>query len=177
MQSSSFMPVVDDNAQVIVLGSMPGTASIDAQQYYGHPRNAFWPIMQALFAGVESDGFAVAASLSYADKLNMLRDNGVAVWDVMASCYRPGSLDASIEEATIVPNDFNSIFAKYANINSVVFNGLKAAQSFRRYVRPSLATDYSRLQYYDLPSTSPAHAAMSFEKKLEQWQQIRRCLA
>jgi len=156
----SFPPVADRGARVLILGSMPGVASLRAGQYYAHPRNAFWPILATLLEW--PDG------LAYNERLVRLRRSGIALWDVLQSCIRPGSLDADIEEASIVPNDFAAFLACHDGIDRVFFNGSKAEQAFRRHVLPGLRCD-GRLACRRLPSTSPAHAARGFDEKLQAW--------
>ncbi|MBV7482712.1 DNA-deoxyinosine glycosylase [Bordetella sp. BOR01] len=148
-------------ARILVLGSMPGVASLRRQQYYAHPRNAFWPIAAAVF------GFDAGAG--YAERVAALAAAGVALWDVLQACDRAGSLDADIDEATAEPNDFDAFFRAHPGIARVYFNGAKAAALYRRRVLPRLV-DGGRLQYLDLPSTSPAHAAMSLQDKSAAWQ-------
>ncbi len=160
----SFAPISAPDARVLVLGSMPGQASLDAQRYYAHPRNAFWPIMSALFE--------IDASANYAMRCRALQASGVAVWDVLRSCERPGSLDADIVEATIEANDFAGFFAQHPSIRHVFFNGAKAEAAYRRYVLRALASPYASLPVTRLPSTSPAHAAMRVPQKLEQWRVV-----
>lgn len=153
---------------MLVLGSMPGVRSLQAEQYYAHPRNAFWPIMGALF------GFD--ARLPYAARCERLTRAGVAVWDVLRACHRPGSLDQHIEESTIEVNDFNEFLRRHDAIARVFFNGAKAEQAWRRYVAPGL--DIGRnLVTRRLPSTSPAHAAMGFDAKLAAWRVMRQSAA
>jgi len=155
-----FAPLAGPGARVLVLGSMPGVASLRQQQYYAHPRNAFWPIAAAVF------GFDAEAA--YARRVAALTAAGVALWDVLRACERPGSLDADIDPATAEPNDFDAFFRAHPGIVRVCFNGGKAAALFRRRVLPRLAVDGPR-QYLDLPSTSPAHAAMNLHDKLAAW--------
>ena len=138
---------------------MPGRDSLAAGQYYAHPRNLFWPIMAAML------GFT--AQTPYRDRLRALRDARIALWDVMRSCKRAGSLDASIEAATIQANDFSSFFLAHRRIGRVFFNGSTAQATYLRHVLPSVTS--LDLQYTLLPSTSPAHAALSYEKKLATW--------
>nr|HRM71210.1 DNA-deoxyinosine glycosylase [Thauera phenylacetica] len=127
----SFAPQFRADARVLVLGSMPGTASLAAAQYYAHPRNAFWPIMGALFgAGPE---------LPYAQRLERLASAGVALWDVIGRCERAGSLDSAIAPASIEANDFAGLFAACPGIDHVFFNGAAAEAAFRRHVRSRVA--------------------------------------
>lgn len=161
---SGFAPVLGRGPRILILGSMPGSASLDAMQYYAMPRNAFWPIMEALFGA----GFA----LPYPQRLEKLKQNRVALWDVLGSCIRPGSLDASIDMRSIVVNDFSRLLAENPGIDRVFFNGKKAAELFGRHVVPKLSAKHSALQLTTLPSTSPAHAAMNFADKLAAWQVV-----
>ncbi|PIP02602.1 MAG: DNA-deoxyinosine glycosylase [Zetaproteobacteria bacterium CG12_big_fil_rev_8_21_14_0_65_54_13] len=152
------------DATTLILGSMPGRKSLDEQQYYAHPRNAFWPIMGELL------GFS--AELAYEERLALLRSNGIALWDVAHQCIRPGSLDSAIKLQSVVTNDFETFFDSHPQIRAVCFNGRKAADLYQRRVVHKLARAYANLPQYCLPSTSPAHAAISFDNKLAQWQQI-----
>ncbi|MDQ5917613.1 MAG: hypothetical protein QG660_724 [Pseudomonadota bacterium] len=155
----SFLPVAQADARVLVLGSMPGVASLSAGQYYAHRRNAFWPIMGALL------GFDPAAP--YVQRLAALQAAHIAVWDVLQSCSRTGSLDASIARASEVANDFPRFFRQHPHIAHVFFNGTAAEAAFRRHVLPQLAQ--SGLAMTRLPSTSPANASFSFDRKLAEW--------
>lgn len=159
--SYSFPPLVGKAPKVLVLGSMPGVASLEAQQYYAHPRNAFWPIMEALFD--------LDIGASYEERCQQLTEAGVAVWDVLKACHRPGSLDQHIDPDSIEANDFNVFLSQHPDIQAVCFNGSKAEQVFRRSVLANLSV-VPILE--KLPSTSPAHAAMRFEQKLEAWRRI-----
>ncbi|MEH6650794.1 MAG: DNA-deoxyinosine glycosylase [Motiliproteus sp.] len=163
-QASSFDPVITDGAQVLILGSMPGLRSLEAQQYYAHPRNAFWPIMAELF------GFDSA--LPYDERLRLLQIQRVALWDVLADCYRPGSLDSAIVESSIQANDFPTLLQRYPTLKAICFNGAKAEQSFRKHVRPLLGDSAEEITFQRLPSTSPAHASLSYDQKLCQWQVV-----
>jgi len=138
---------------------MPGRDSLAARQYYAHPHNAFWKIMAAML------GFD--PRMPYRSRLKALRDARIALWDVMRSCKRAGSLDARIEAATIQPNDFRSFFAVHKRIERVFFNGSTAEATYLRHVLPSVIS--LDLHYTRLPSTSPAHAALSYAKKLAAW--------
>jgi TDG/mug DNA glycosylase family protein len=159
-----FPAIADSRAVVLILGSMPGIASLEKNQYYGLPRNAFWRIMGDLVgAGPEQ---------SYAARLDVLKNNGIALWDVLASCNRPGSLDSAIDEKSIKTNDFQSLLEDCPNLQQIFFNGRKAESIFMRRVAPTLAPDYPNIGYTPLPSTSPAMAALSYQQKLEAWSAI-----
>jgi hypoxanthine-DNA glycosylase len=140
---------------------MPGVRSLTANQYYAHPRNAFWRVMAEIF------DFDVA--LPYERRLESLKTSGIALWDVLYACIRSGSLDSSIRKGSRVPNDFQSFFSQHPDIKLVCFNGAEAEKSYNNYVLPALAIN--GLKYVRLPSTSPAHAALSFEKKVALWRE------
>jgi hypoxanthine-DNA glycosylase len=161
---SSFAAATSPDATVLILGSMPGVRSLQARQYYAHPRNSFWPIMGALF------GFDPA--IPYARRLDALRRSRIALWDVLASCVRPGSLDSAIESGSRVPNDFDAYFEDHRSVQLVCFNGAEAETSFRRQVEPRLQRTLPRC--VRLPSSSPAHAALNFEQKLAAWEALIR---
>ena len=158
----SFPPVATPSAHTLILGSMPGEASLRAGQYYAHPRNLFWPILGELTGA--------HPTLPYAERLRCLETAGVALWDVLQCCEREGSLDTRIDTRTIVPNDFPGFLAAHPQITRVFFNGAMAETSFRRHVLKSLAT--RQLEYQRLPSTSPANAAFSFARRLEAWRSV-----
>ncbi len=159
-----FQPIAAPGARVLVLGSMPSVASLAAQQYYGHPRNAFWPLIEALF-GVPRDA-------PYAERCARLAAHRVAVWDVLAACRREGSLDAAIEPGSIEVNDFQGFLAGQPGIAHVFFNGGTAEAVFRRRVLPGLGARAAALALARLPSTSPAHAGRSLEQKLAVWRAL-----
>ncbi len=161
----SFPPVAATDAQVLILGSMPGSRSLEMRQYYAQPRNAFWPIMGSLFdAGPE---------LRYAERLTALKSHRVALWDVLLSCERQGSLDTAICAATVVPNDFVAFFRRHRRIRHVFFNGATAAAMFRRRVLPGLGQPLGGIVYGTLPSTSPAHASLTREQKIRRWSVVK----
>ncbi len=160
-----FPAVADAHSRVLILGSMPGTRSLEAQQYYAHPRNAFWPIMEALFG--------IPAAADYPQRLEALLASRVALWDTLGQCRRQGSLDGNIEAASEIANDFNDLFRRCPSIGHVFFNGAKAEASFRKHVLPDLQLGGRELRYQRLPSTSPAHAALSFDEKLARWRIVR----
>lgn len=161
-QVSSFSPVIDKNALVLILGSMPGVESLDKQQYYANPRNQFWKIVFALFDSlVEED---------YEKRLSFLNSKRIAIWDVIANCYREGSLDSNIRDEEV--NDFDWLFEEYPNIKYVVFNGAKAYESFRKRVG---FASFSQVIFTKMTSTSPANT-ISFENKLKEWKVVREYL-
>ena len=155
----SFAPVAARNAKVLILGSIPGRASLAAGQYYAHRQNAFWGIVCRLLA--------IDPASPYPARIRALRTSRIALWDVLNSCVRPGSLDSRIERETA--NDFTAFFRRHPDIAHVFFNGAKAEASFRRHVLSSVQRP---LRYARLPSTSPAHASAPFERKLEAWRAI-----
>ncbi len=160
-----FAPIVSGNPKVLILGSMPSEASLLSQQYYGHPRNAFWPIISVLFC---SD-----PELCYQRRKEVLIENRIAVWDVLQSCNRKGSLDSNINLATIITNDFAGFFTEYKGIKRVFFNGKMAEKLYRKHILPALNHRFPYLEYQCLPSTSPAYASLNFEQKIEAWKMIK----
>ena len=159
----SFEPVIGSNPRVIILGSMPGIASLEAVQYYAHPRNAFWPIMGALF---EFDH-----EVDYDARIGEIRKLPIILWDSLQSCHRPGSLDSSIDVASARANDFPGLLQRFPEIRAIFFNGATSEKYFRRLALPKLPAG-SEIELLRLPSTSPAHAGMSFEQKLAAWRRI-----
>jgi double-stranded uracil-DNA glycosylase len=156
---AGFAPLGDDRATVLVLGSMPSVASLEAGQYYGHSRNAFWPLMAEMF-GFDSE-------LSYEQRAQAVADHGIAIWDVLQSCQRPGSLDSDIQKGSEVANPFGQFFRTHAHLRVLVFNGRKSEQLYRRLVLPQHpATSLATLC---MPSTSPAMASLDFTGKLQKW--------
>jgi double-stranded uracil-DNA glycosylase len=155
----SFPAIATAEARILILGSMPGAASLEANEYYAHPRNAFWPIMAAVF------GFDPA--VPYRERVAALMAARIAVWDVLKACRRSGSLDSDIEPDSIEVNDFAALFEAHPDITRVCFNGGTAERYFQRFV-PAILTRPD-LHYTRLPSTSPAHAAMSLADKAEAW--------
>ena len=158
----SFAPIEGNKAKLLILGSMPGEASLQADEYYAHPRNAFWPIM--------GDLVGAGTSLPYEMRIQKLESAGIALWDVLASCIRHSSMDADIEPDSICTNDFASFFLKHPFITQVFFNGAMAEQFFLRHVQHSLGS--RQLNCRRLPSTSPANASMRYEQKLGAWKVI-----
>ncbi len=161
-QSVCFNAEITKNCRFLVLGSMPGKVSLLEQAYYAHPRNTFWPIMSRVFN--------FSADLTYQEKLIQLNEAGVGLWDVIAACYREGSLDSAIQPNGLQINDFAACFRLYPNLGKVLLNGQKAAQLFIKKALPELEKAGFELQYSIMPSTSPAFASMTFDQKLVQWQ-------
>lgn len=154
-----FEAIADCNAEILILGSMPGQESLAAGQYYANRRNAFWKIMAELL-GFDQDS-------RYEDRLRELKSARIALWDVMQSCTRVGSLDVRIDAGSITVNDFQSFFRTHDKIHAVFFNGAKAESAYRQYVLPTVSA--VPISYSRLPSTSPAHASLSYEQKLQAW--------
>jgi len=148
---------------------MPGRRSLDEQQYYGHPQNVFWRVMGEITQ--------VEASEDYESRVNGLNRAGIAVWDVIKSCVRPGSLDADIEANSINVNNFEKFYRQHQQIKAVFLNGGKAAQEYKRRVLPTLTERHVGLPTVQLLSTSPANARFSFEQKKTNWFALRACLA
>lgn len=162
MQVQCLQPLVGQDPVLLILGTMPGNASLSAKQYYAHPRNSFWKIL--------TDLRVLEEGLTYEQRISALTTANIAVWDVISTCVRPGSLDANIEKHGLMTNDFQRFFSQYQTINQVFFNGSQAEQCFNRFVRPTLNTH--AMTYCRLPSTSPANASISYPIKLEAWRAI-----
>jgi hypoxanthine-DNA glycosylase len=151
-------PIIDVGARVLILGNMPSVMSLGEQEYYANPRNAFWRIIGEIF-GFAADG-------PYDARTAALTAHGIAVWDVLRSCRRVGSLDSAVERDSMVPNDFGRLFSEHPTIRRVFFNGAAAERNFNRLVRVA-----PLLQCQRLPSTSPAQT-MRYEDKLAAWRVI-----
>ena len=156
----SFPPVVDQNTRVLILGSLPGEASLAATQYYAHPRNAFWRLLETVLD-------APLVSLPYADRLTTLQQRGVGLWDVVAEAERRGSLDAAILNPSA--NDLLALVKTLPALRAVAFNGGTSAKLGARLLAPVA----DRIETVALPSSSPAHAARSFAEKAEMWGVLR----
>ena len=164
-QIYSFPPIENPAARVLVLGSMPGVMSLRLQQYYGHPQNAFWRVMGEVL------GFDATAG--YDERVRALLKRKVALWDVLASCVREGSLDSNISPTGILVNDFAAFLKTHPHVQRVCFNGAKAESLYRKQVLPHLATKRV-IEYLRLPSTSPAHAGTRFAEKVRAWRIVAR---
>ncbi len=161
---NSFPPVIAEVAKVIILGSIPGIASLKQQQYYAHPRNTFWYIL--------SRYFNVEMPTSYEARIALVCQHNIALWDVLRSCERSGSLDANIDGGTIAINNFGALYEEKNRIRAVLFNGAKAEAIYKRHVLPSLDMRHQSLQLFRLPSTSPAMASLSKEEKYQAWSNV-----
>ena len=148
-------------ARILILGSMPGIASLRARQYYAHPRNRFWPVMEALFG--------VPFSLAYEDRVAALTAQGVALWDVLRACERPGSLDSRIVRGTEVPNEIGALLDRHPRLRVIALNGGAAREAFRRSVVPALGARLEAVRVLGLPSTSPANAGMGLAAMRAAW--------
>ena len=159
----SFAPVVGKRPRILILGSMPGIASLKAVQYYAHPRNAFWPIMAELFA--------IDATADYAGRIAQIETKPVVLWDTLKRCYRAGSLDSAIARDSVEANDIPGLLREYPEINTVACNGASSADYFLRLVLPELAA-IRQVELLKMPSTSPANAGMTFAQKLDSWRRL-----
>jgi TDG/mug DNA glycosylase family protein len=164
-----FPPILGGRPRVLILGSMPSVASLEKYQYYAKPQNAFWRIMGELFGA--------GPDLPYEQRTELLAKQGIAVWDVLASCERPGSLDSAIKMQTATANDFAALLLEQPGIAHVFFNGKKAEEVFRKRSLAAVEQVRPELKFTSLPSTSPAMASLRFEDKLLQWQSVYRVLS
>jgi hypoxanthine-DNA glycosylase len=142
---------------------MPGIASLEAVQYYAHPRNAFWPIM--------ADLFDIDATADYSGRIAQISQKPVVLWDTLKCCYRPGSLDSAIERDSVEANDIPGLLQQYEQIHAVACNGATSVNYFRKLVLPELAAT-SAIELLKMPSTSPANAGMNFAQKLAAWRRL-----
>jgi len=156
-------PIVSANTRLLILGSFPGVASLRAQQYYGHPHNQFWKILQAIWPAHPM----ATGEGGYPQRCQWLLDRGLGLWDVYASCERAGSLDSAIRNAQV--NDFASLKAHCPQLKLIAHNG---GESYKhaKLVRSSLGVEHFPL--VKLPSTSPANASWSLERKLAAWREV-----
>lgn len=163
-----FPPIADKEATILILGSMPGEESLQKNEYYANSRNAFWKIMASLFE--------FRHDASYEKRTTLLTKNKIALWDVMLACERQGSLDSAIVNRTIIENDFVSFYHRHSKISHVFFNGAKAQNEYEKRVLPKLSDDVKEIEYFRLPSTSPAMAQLSFDEKLREWFCVKRII-
>ncbi|MBW8361672.1 MAG: DNA-deoxyinosine glycosylase [Kaistella sp.] len=154
---SSFPPVISKSSKVLILGSVPGVKSLEMQEYYAHPQNHFWKIMFRLFNE--------EVTTDYAEKMKILDRNKVAVWDVIDTCERDGSLDTRIRNEE--HNDILKLLNDYPNIEAIFCNGQKSYKNLKKIV----GKDFE-IPVFVMPSTSPAFAGMKYEDKVLAWQKI-----
>ena len=159
---TSFQPIIDERSRILILGSMPGVESLRLQQYYANPRNQFWKILYELFDS--------QASLDYAERVSFIKSKKVAVWDVIENCYREGSLDSKIREEKV--NDFRGLFKAFPDIRTVLFNGGKAFETYKKWI--GFGT-IPYLSFHKLTSSSPANTK-KYEEKLKEWVVLKKYL-
>lgn len=162
---TGFAPIISKDAVLIILGSMPSEASLLKQEYYGHNQNSFWPIMGALFGA--------GPDIPYEQRKQILIDHGIAVWDVLQSCSRQGSLDANIRPETVKANEFTHLFKHFPGIKHIYFNGSMAETLFRRHCLSACKNPGLTFELLRLPSTSPAHASLTLAEKVSRWQAVK----
>ena len=156
----SFKPQISENSKILVLGSMPGVKSLEMQQYYAHPQNRFWKLM-GLFCNCKN-----MHEFNYEQKINTLLKNNFALWDVIKTCEREGSLDSDIEKE--IPNKIPKLLKKYKNIETICLNGNKAYTAFKKHF-PELMKQYKICK---MPSTSPANAKYTLQKLYDEWKTL-----
>ena len=155
----SFPPIIDRDCRKMILGSMPGEESLRRAEYYGNSHNSFWKILCDIFCGSYLN--------NYNDRVAMLLKNHIAVWDVIYECEREGSLDSAIKNAQ--PNDIGWLLSDYTRISSILFNGSRAAEYFKKFIYKSNFNN--AIIYSYLPSTSPANARLDYKNKLKAWRE------
>jgi hypoxanthine-DNA glycosylase len=155
---NSFPPILPAEPKVLILGSMPSVKSLEKQQYYGNPRNHFWPILFALFQEQKID--------NYDSRIDFVKKHGIALWDAIGACFREGSLDSSIKHAE--PNDIVGLLEKYPTIRFIGCNGTKAFTTFNKHFNIETISD---VHVEKLPSTSPipGRFTKTFDEKVESW--------
>lgn len=160
-------PLVSEHTTILVLGSFPGGRSLELRQYYAHPHNHFWPIMQSLWPDAWAQAQREADLAGYEARCVWLLSRGVGLWDVYESCLREGSLDADIRDAQL--NDFAALGARLPHLRAIAHNG---GESFRHARRLRLALPDERIAIHRLPSSSPANASWSFARKQQAWREV-----
>lgn len=166
----SFAAISLRNAKVLVLGSMPGVTSLTEVAYYAHPRNSFWPIAIASFGKTAIDKVDLQ-QWPYQKRLQLLKNNQVALWDVLAECVRPGSLDSAIDQQSVVVNPILKFLDEHAEIKRIVFNGKAAHAMFSRHIIKAADSNWATydVELVTMPSTSPAMAQLSVAEKYTLW--------
>ena len=179
--AESFPPIVGTQAHTLILGTVPGQASLTATQYYAHPRNAFWPIIMAIINN-DTPSFDLSKLIDYNTRCQILSEHGYALWDVLASCTRPGSLDSKIVKSTEQANDIANLALSHPELTRIVCNGRAAETLFKRHVtrtldrpilhHPQMLNDErpsDAIRLMCLPSTSPAMASLTLANKHQVW--------
>lgn len=164
---AGFEPIVGEDPEILILGSMPSLVSLAKIEYYAHPRNSFWWIMGRVFDFNHQS--------KYVSRCQRLIENKVVVWDVLFDCERSGSLDSAIVKNSEIVNDFVLFFDQYKLVKKVIFNGAAAERIFTRYNKPlmdELSAQEFPVEWYRCPSTSPAHASMTKLAKLIEWSRV-----
>jgi hypoxanthine-DNA glycosylase len=164
---ASFPPQIRAGCRVLVLGTVPSLRSLEMRQSYAHTHNLFWPMMGTLYGA--------GPDLPYAQRIAILNEAGIGIWDVLKECERPGSLDSSILAHSEVANDIPALLDAYPTIEAIALNGAKAHQVFQRRIAPAIGAErLKRLEILALPSTSPANASIPRAVKLERWRVLLR---
>jgi hypoxanthine-DNA glycosylase len=159
MLSFGFPPISSPSARILILGSLPGRLSLERGEYYASPQNAFWRVIAAQHPHLPGE---------YAGRVAALIGQRIALWDVLAAATRSGSLDAAIEKDAI-PNNFRAFFHAHPDIRLIAFNGATAAKLYERHVMSTLEAVQQAIVRRTLPSTSSAHASLSFAEKTRRW--------
>lgn len=158
MLKQSFAPILPSNPKILLLGSLPGDLSLAKNQYYAHPQNRFWKILFSLFQE--------EYSTDYQQRVSLLEEKQIALWDVCSSAIRPGSMDTAITE--VIPNPIDQLLVENPSIQTVLFNGQKAQKLFEKHFEKQ-----QNINYHSLPSSSPANAQFSLDKLLLAWQIVK----
>jgi len=156
---TSFQPIIDERSRILILGSMPGIESLRLQQYYANPRNQFWKILYELFDTQASQG--------YEERVSFIKIRKIALWDVIGTCYREGSLDSKIREEKV--NNFSALFEAYPDLKAILFNGGKAYETYKKWIGFGAS---SNITFHRLTSSSPANTK-KYEEKQREWSVIR----
>lgn len=163
-ETNGFPPVASEAARVLILGTLPSQRSLQQLEYYAQPRNVFWRIM--------GDLLGAGPQLTYVDRTKLLVARNVALWDVCSAAGRLGSLDSSIQAASVVANDFTGFFAVHRNVRLICLNGATAAVFYERHVLAGLSQPMQKIRRECLPSTSSAYASMPYNEKKRRWSVI-----
>ena len=157
MLKESFKPIIGDRPKILILGSLPGDISLTKQEYYAHPQNRFWKVLSSIYD--------VDYPISYKNKIEFLKQNRIALWDVCSSAYRIGSMDTAIKYPKW--NDIDGLLQNNPEIKTVIFNGKKAEHLFNKKHKRT-----ENIKYVCLPSTSPANASWNFDKLMQTWKEV-----